>query len=384
MQTIKTYIRDKYIKKDGTAAIYVCLYLQGKKVRINTGVCVLPSQYDAATSQVILHPQAPDLNSLIDKVKTRVHDIVFKYQFNGATITPQILISEYRTPSGGLSFIDFMAQQIKNRSGLLQPSTLRSHQAILSKLKEYNPRLQFNDFSQDMLDNLQKFLKNSRGNNINTIHNAIKTIKTYYLKAYRLRLVQHYPFERYRVKRAAVHRVYLSLSELRELKQLYAKKYLPPAHQAVLRWFLFSCFTGLRISDIKALQHDYIINKHLHVPMRKTSNVNASIVVIPLTKYTLSLITDESPHRCAGPVFNTFHENTINKLLKDITPVVGIEKSVSFHAARHTFGTLFIESTNDVAALQKLMGHTNVKQTMDYVHISQAHIRAQIEKFCGD
>jgi len=52
-----------------------------------------------------------------------------------------------------------------------------------------------------------------------------------------------------------------------------------------------------------------------------------------------------------------------------------------FHLSRHTFATLFLEKTGDLATLQKLMGHASITQTMIYAHVSESKKKKQIRVF---
>jgi site-specific recombinase XerD len=58
--------------------------------------------------------------------------------------------------------------------------------------------------------------------------------------------------------------------------------------------------------------------------------------------------------------------------------ILKIQKKVSFHVARHTFATSFLRAGGQVEKLQKLLGHSDIKQTMIYVHIVQADANAEI------
>ena len=55
-----------------------------------------------------------------------------------------------------------------------------------------------------------------------------------------------------------------------------------------------------------------------------------------------------------------------------------IHKNVTFHVARHTFATSFLRAGGKVEKLQRLLGHTDIKQTMIYAHIVQADANSEI------
>ena len=71
----------------------------------------------------------------------------------------------------------------------------------------------------------------------------------------------------------------------------------------------------------------------------------------------------------------------MNEYLKKIADQAAIPKKMRDHKARHTFATMFPEKTNDTATLQRLLGHTNISETMKYVHISNTKIDAKILAF---
>jgi integrase/recombinase XerD len=48
---------------------------------------------------------------------------------------------------------------------------------------------------------------------------------------------------------------------------------------------------------------------------------------------------------------------------------------------RHAFATHLIESGTDVATLQSLLGHSDIKTTMRYLHLSSGHVAAHVSPF---
>jgi site-specific recombinase XerD len=154
---------------------------------------------------------------------------------------------------------------------------------------------------------------------------------------------------------------------------------LKPHLVSVLRHFLFMCFTGLRISDFTDLTFDNITNNTLRLYPIKTRTKKKEMVKIPLNSMALTMIKDEGSS--TGHLFNPITEQRMNFNLKDIAKIAGIKKPLSNHAARHTFATLFIQKTSDVATLQKLLGHSRIEETMVYVHISEENLKTQMNKF---
>jgi len=82
-----------------------------------------------------------------------------------------------------------------------------------------------------------------------------------------------------------------------------------------------------------------------------------------------------------GRIFDCYTDQVTNRYLKDIAKLLKIRKTITYHVSRHTFATLFLDKTNDLATLQKLMGHHSIAQTMVYAHVSETKKREQIRVF---
>lgn len=376
MAAVKAILNKSYTKDSGECAVYVVTHVHSSKVRFNSGVSVPPEQWDEENGRVKgTNKLAKDKNYVIDACTNRVREIFIRYRLQYKELTPALLRAEYKTPSVFVDFLDYMQREIEKKRGLASHNTIKSHLSVYNKLREWRNSIMFSELTGELLNEFHKHLKNKLKNNHNTISKNLKTIKVYINQALREKKIENDPFSGFKIKRISPERIYLEPAELKKLSDVYRRDMLPDNLQRCLRCFLFSCLTGVRISDIKRLRHDMLINNTLVFTPHKTRGF-AKVVKIPLIPDAMELIGSE-----AGLIFRPYTDQAMNRMLKKIVYLCGIVKPVTFHSARHTFATNFLRVTKNIAALQQLLGHTNIKETMIYAHVLQDDIVAEMGVF---
>lgn len=203
----------------------------------------------------------------------------------------------------------------------------------------------------------------------------MKNIKFFIRLAYRKKLIYEDVFLDYKISNIKPLRNFLTEPELQKIILYYKKKIFNDMQRKILKTFLFSCFTGLRYSDVKALRFDNFIDDYIVLQPQKTSYINKTIK-IPLCQAANNLVPWNKKTR---KVFDMYCSQYINRELKNICESVGIKKNITFHCARHTFATMYLRKTNDLAGLQKLLGHSNISETMIYAHALDDDIKENIK-----
>jgi len=382
MSTIKFRLKTDYVRKDGTCALYAQVHVHGVTVKLPTEIELEPLFWDNKEQLVkSIHPDYKSLNMMIGQARSDIFEIQKRYMLTKRELTPEILKAEHKTTGGGGDFILWMKKEIENRGGEIYKTTQRQHRAFASKMEQFKKTAMFSELTPDFINNFQTFLRVKRKNNIVTVANSMKIMKTYINIAIRRELMERNPFDNVKVRKGKPTIVYLSEKERDDLMKMYKGPYTSEKYKRVLSPFLFACFTGLRISDIKRLRWENIINDTIYITPFKTRKTTGETVIIPLGKSALWILSQIERKPRDLYVFDMISEQRTNDYLKEIADLVGIRKSLHFHVARHTFATLFYEKTNDLATLQKLLGHAAITQTMVYAHVSDQLRRDQMKVF---
>lgn len=156
-------------------------------------------------------------------------------------------------------------------------------------------------------------------------------------------------------------RSYMTIEEVRSLIAT------PMDNERVKSAYLFSCFCGLRISDVKKLKWKDVFLDHgqyrLAVAMQKTKEP----IYLPLSNEALKWMPERGDKAGDDSVFDL--PSTVNTLIKPWAKAAGISKQFTFHTARHTFATMMLTLGADLYTVSKLLGHTSVRMTQVYAKI---------------
>jgi len=380
MATAKVFIDPKKVKKNGLCSVFLTVNIDYKKLYFSTGVNADPVRFDFERGRLKGNtPAIKDSNLIIENCLATMNDIFVRYRLQNIPMTADLLKNEWLNPSRRIDFYAFAAEAIKERSKEMMKQTTKNHYTNIEKLKKFKATLMFSEITPDFIDRYRRNLKVKEHNDINTVHTSLKILKAHLNIAIKKGVIRKNPFDEIRLVTAAPDRVYLTQKELAMMWDAYCAKNMTDDKLKVLRHFLFMCYTGIRISDLKSMLKDEVNSGRLIFQAEKTKNIKKKYIKIPLNSYALKLIKDENSQ--TNMLFNPISEQKLNKYIKLIAGKLGIDKPVTNHSGRHTFATLYLESTNDLAGLQSLLGHSRITDTMIYVHVTEANTFKQMDMF---
>lgn len=167
-------------------------------------------------------------------------------------------------------------------------------------------------------------------------------------------------------------RVFLTIEEVRRMAVNNILE-----NEQTKQAFMFACFTGLRLSDIRSFKwSDIQVSDGNWVRDFKQQKTNDRLN-LP--------ISDEAkkwmPKKVDGidTIFYKLPKATceLDRQIKKWAKDAGIDKYVTFHTSRHTFATMLLTKDVDIYTVSKLLGHRNVSTTQIYADlVGQKKVRA--------
>ena len=366
--TAKIVMKKDYVRADGTCALYLQIFLNKEKKKIACNISVKPVEFDCIKQRITSkNPYYKDYNLLIEKMLADINKVEVTYRLSQIPLTMASLLNEFDNPTSRIDFLKFWEQEMINQKEKLHPNTYRQQMSIMNKVKGYQDTIYFYEITEDFFDKMKAHFKKKK-NADSTIGSLIKSFKKYLHIANKKGIVTQLDYSDIKNKSFLGNRSFLDTKELQKMHNYFNSEFVNATHKAILARFLFSCFTGLRISDIQKITPDNIIGDILVFSSVKSEKLQR----IQLNRSALLFIEKQTLFP------GNFTPEYINRELKFIAKICGITKNVSFHVARHTFATNFLICGGRVEVLQKLLGHSKITDTMVYVKIVESVTDEQI------
>lgn len=146
-------------------------------------------------------------------------------------------------------------------------------------------------------------------------------------------------------------------------------------HKVILA-LLYSC--GLRVSELINLKWKHIDRSRMIINIiQAKGNKDRQVMLTPellplLEKYYFEYKPKE--YVLNGQTNIQYTDRSVGEVVKQLAVKAGISKRVYTHLMRHCSFTHMVENGTDINLIQKLAGHSNVKTTSIYLHISHNHI----------
>lgn len=167
-----------------------------------------------------------------------------------------------------------------------------------------------------------------------------------------------------KIKAPESTRAFLTIEELKQLEAT------PTDSEGTRRVYLFMCYCGLRISDVKRLTWADVNMSGEQWTIAIRQQKTQAPLYLPLSDKARELLPAQGDAAPSGLIFHDLlTEPAMNRTLKRWAQRAGIEKAVTLHTARHTYATMLLTKGADLYTVSKLLGHSEVATTQIYAKI---------------
>ena len=396
--SILFFIRESKARKNGNVPIEVMITVNGERNSFSTGKQIAIEKWDKTKQQVKGKDQeTQNLNNYLKAIKAKLYQKEAELLERGFIITAQILYDAYFDKVESLKerslfevFEEHNQEQEKMIGNGVSKATHWVSVYTIRLLREFVQQkykredLYLRELNLNFIQSFHSFLRIDKGMAQNSSTKHLKLLK----KIINLSVANSYmafnPFSTYKVEREPVDIDFLDEEELRKIINFDTP--LPRLERAK-DMFLFGCFTGLSYIDIKTLTPEHFEKDNtgrIWIKKRRVkTGVLSRIPLLPIAK----LILDK--YKGGEKLLPIQDPADINKYLKDIAILCGINKRICFHTSRHTFAsTVTLANNISLEVVSKMLGHTNTRMTAHYAKLIDKCIGEQMDKlmdtFTGD
>ncbi len=354
-----SFKRRNYVNKRGLSPIYLVITSQGKRIRKQLDLKVFPEDWDDKKQRFKKKaPQSEIHNIELTNIESKINNIHFMYKQEGRELTIEKLAEELENQSPSTDFIAFIRFHLEKQRFSLKKGSFKKEESRIRKMKEFKETWNFNEMNLEFIDNYVHFMSNEKRNNQNTISSNIKTLKKYFHLARRYGIRLQFDIEDVKTKNVPSNRTNLNINEVNALLDLYRYKNLNDRLKLPLGYFLFCCFTGIRLNEVKKVSRRDIDLGRIEIISEKTGKKqvltlnNTAVEIASYSKLFVHFMSDQR----------------MNDYIREACNICSIKKKVTFHVSRHTFATNFLRKGGKVEDLKVLLNHSDIKTTMLYVH----------------
>lgn len=258
---------------------------------------------------------------------------------------------------------------IMNRQKTVRIQTQKVNLALLKHLREFkSEKILIRDIDSKFCHDFTEYLTNEKKLKNSSAITYLQKLHAVLQEAVYLNHIARNPMppiSRLLPKHIKIERASLTVEEIRRMEKTKCR------HELTKLAFLFSCYTGLRLSDIETLKWENI-QKHNNIHMLIKIQVKTNHEVrIPLGKQALNIINYIKQNNMSKGenVFPLYSRTSVYSDLREWAKDAKINKHITFHISRITFVTLSISGGVNLYVISKLCGHKDIKTTQIYARI---------------
>ena len=401
MTTVNFNLKDSSSKDE--TLIHLIFYFNGQRFKFSTGEKITPKHWNLKTQRVRQSfRDSSDLNDYLDSLEKSLEKIYRNAVTKGTQVTPDFLRGELlkvsqKENTDVKGFFDYLTEYYNLKEGKVTFNYLKKVNTLKNTLTEFQRekkyKLTFDSINLNFYDKFTTYLLNDRkkrsgdktvvykGMLNNSVGSNISILKTFLEWATKRghNSTMTYKDKEFKSYKGENDIIYLTERELMHLFEFDLSDY--KRLEGVRDTFCFSCFTGLRYSDVSKVKKENIKGDELKIVTEKTTDK----LTIPLNIFAKEIL-ERNNYRL--PVISN---QKTNEYLKELTKIAEINEPVlitkfrgvkrieiekpkhdfiSTHTGRRTFCTLSLEKGMRAETVMAITGHKDYRSFKKYIKIT--------------
>lgn len=410
MATVKPLLDTRYQSKDKTYPVIVRVRHGSQTPRDFTTSWKIEEKFWKGDQVSGKHPDASIINARIMDLVSQAKQYISECQLRNRPIKLDLIGKQHNSYSWN-QYLLHRAKQYAAKEMIIMERKVRrfdrefrvfntpglTYKDLLDDEKMKRPlrgnELFFDDLTADLMRNFEAFLI-KQGNVNNTRHKKFEFLGKFYTDAMNEGKAEGpNQFKLYKIQQKPVKKEKLTETEVKAIEELQLK---PGAVNDARNLWLFSYYCkGNRFETCITCKRDMITNGRVIIKMNKGekfmsvkihSRLQAIIDQYAGDSEFLFPYIKELPAGKKSYIDKIDSLNVVvNRNLKIVAELAGIEKVLTFHIARHTFAFHLKKKTDSIHVIKDSLGHSRSNTTEQYLQsLDDEILDKEMDKLYGE
>lgn len=378
----------------------------GKRIEFTTGYRIDVSKWDTEKQRVRngctnkLRQAASEINADLNRYFSIIQEIFKEFEVQDTIPTTKQLKDAFNVRIGANrrgtdktaffpAFLEFLKECGSQNNW--SESTYKNFEVLRSHLIGFDEAMTFDSLTEDKLGDFVDYLRETRGMRNSTIAKHLRLLKWFLRWALHKGYSDNRAFDGFKPKLKTTQKkvIFLTWDELTKLREYQipeSKQYLDRIRDV----FLFTCFTGLRYSDVANLRRADIFDSHISLTTVKT----ADSLIIELNDHSRAILDKyKMVHFEGDKALPVISNQKMNYYLKELCELADINEPVretyykgserideitpkyklmGTHAGRRTFICNALSLGISPQVVMKWTGHSDYKAMKPYIDVADS------------
>ena len=390
------YINRQKTKADGNTAILCRITIDGKSTAITTGEECKVSEWNTKQGLTTNRKTNQRIYEFRELIEKNYRDILTREGVVSVELIKNSLQGIATNPTTLLAMSRAELQAVKESVG-----RSRAEGTYLNlfhsgrNLREFVENQGVQDISivtitESLFEEYRFFLK-KRGLKASSVNTNLCWLSRLMFRAVSKRIIRCNPFENAKYEKEEKKIRFLQKSDV---MKLMAMRMNDREAELARLMFVFSCFTGMAIADMENLEYRHIQTaadgqRYIRKERQKTK-VEFIVPLHPIAEAIISHCRNEQERneehltvkeKGDSLVFQPHCSRSVmGKNLSIVGKACGIRQRLSYHMARHTFGTMCLSAGIPIESIAKMMGHASISSTQIYAQVTDKKISEDMDR----